>query len=95
MPTKKVNVRGIQLEPYSTGDLVQEVTRAYLHCGNPSALLKRIIQGACEFRAELASADPKIDELNDDYRLAGELIARLDELAKHFVGKENSLIVTG
>lgn len=89
MTQRKVNVRSITIEPYNAGDLVAEITRAYLHRGNPSALLKRIIQGVREFRADL-DAEHETHRADDD-RLAGDLMAQLDEVAQYLASKEDTL----
>jgi hypothetical protein len=36
----------------SNGDTVTEVVRAYLHTGNPSSLLHRVLEGILQYRKE-------------------------------------------
>jgi len=41
------------------GELLEEVVRAYLHSGNPSALLHHIASGVRTHMAEMTNADDK------------------------------------
>jgi hypothetical protein len=62
----------VQFLPHSKGDLLQEVVRAYLHSGNPSALLDRIVRGVVEYRAE-SSGTKSIAEVSLEADLTEKL----------------------
>jgi len=51
------NKRHIVLQPLNTGDLLTEVSRAYLHGGNPSVLIKRIGEGVAKHIEERAGGE--------------------------------------
>lgn len=50
--------KAITLQPYSVGDLLTEVTRAYLHGGNPSVMVRRVTEGVIKFITEKELAVP-------------------------------------
>ena len=73
----------ISIEVHSTGDLLSECTRVYLHSGNPSAMLSRIIKGIQAFESECA--------VKDDRELANVLVSVLERLRNETSASEHEL----
>lgn len=53
------NKRAVSMEPHSVGELLTEVSRAHLHQGTPSALVKRLMTGVDKFLTECTNPDEK------------------------------------
>ncbi len=73
----------ISIEVHSTGDLLSECTRVYLHSGNPSAMLSRIIKGIQAFESECA--------VKDDRGLANVLVSILETARDDMNARESDL----
>ena len=75
----------ISIDVHSTGDLLTETVRCFLHQGNPSALLSRVAKGIRSFENEGAVAD--------DRELAGALAGILEGLARDMLARESDVEV--
>lgn len=53
------NKHQVEFTPLSTGQLLSEVTRAYMHGGVPSTLIRRIIEGLNWYCDETDDAEDK------------------------------------
>ena len=67
---EKFDQKSVRLPEVRKGDLLQEVTRAYLHGSMPSALVRRVLDGVEEFVLE-ANQNP------EDTKFTREFVARL------------------
>jgi hypothetical protein len=47
----------LQMDHGGQGDLLTEVVRAYLHTGNPSAFISRVMEGVRKYREEVDSLE--------------------------------------
>lgn len=54
------NKRAVSMEPHSVGELLTEVSRAQLHQGMPSAMVKRLMDGVDKFLTECTNPDEKV-----------------------------------
>jgi len=69
----------VTFEPHSLGDLVTEVTRAYLHTGLSSSMILKVMQGALEYHTEACST-PRIGAA--EQAIFNDLIAKLEQVHK-------------
>lgn len=59
MTTPKDDKHFIHLDPthMGVGDILTEITRAYLYTGNPSAFIHRLIEGVSKYRTQTEESD--------------------------------------
>lgn len=87
------NKRAITFTPDNTGDLVTEVIRAYLHGGNPSVMVKRVMEGVVKFITEKelaiqgASAGNRMDPAES--HILNQLYSKLEQVHSEFKNLEN------
>lgn len=78
------NKRHITLEPLNTGDLLSECVRAYLHGGNPSVMVSKVLTGVEEFIIEKelavqgAEAGNRMDPIES--AILDEMKSKLEQL---------------
>lgn len=70
----------IKLPEVNKSSLLQEVTRAYMHSGTPSALLYRLNEGITEFIGECES--------EEDKKFTQEFLTYMQGLQKYWRQKE-------
>jgi hypothetical protein len=65
----------IKLTPHSHGELLEEVVRAYLHTGNPSCLVSRVLSGIQKYRGD------RLYTSKEDAHVYDMLIAKLEQVS--------------
>lgn len=88
MTTKNDN-RFIHLDPnhMGVGDILSEVTRAYLYTGNPSAFVQRLLEGVHKYRTQTDNGDTHanredrtvMSQLDYQLRLAYDALKKMEE----------------
>ncbi len=74
--------RKITIEPFSIGDLLQDVGRVYLHNGCPSSFMKRVCKSFEAFIKEC--------EHPEDVDFARELLKDIESLQEDWSSREKS-----
>jgi hypothetical protein len=83
------NKRDITLVPHSVRDLLAEVSRAYLHSGNPSCFLKIIKKGVDQYIVE--GSEGMSFRCSEDAKLYSDLSVALGEMMLLWEKKEDNL----